>query len=57
MPTIQQLIRMGRKSKARRSKAADLGRCPQRRGVCLRGPWLEGLREALALRRQESAGL
>jgi small subunit ribosomal protein S12 len=36
MPTIQQLIRRGRKSKPKRSKAADLGRAPQKRGVCLR---------------------
>ena len=36
MPTIQQLTRQGRKSKAKRSKAADLGRAPQKRGVCLR---------------------
>ena len=36
MPTVQQLIRNGRKSNPRRSKAADLSRCPQRRGVCLR---------------------
>ena len=36
MPTIQQLTRRGRTSKPKRSKAADLGRAPQRRGVCLR---------------------
>ncbi len=36
MPTIQQLIRKGRKPKASRSKSPDLTRCPQRRGVCLR---------------------
>ena len=36
MPTIQQLTRNGRRSKPRRSKAADLARAPQRRGVCLR---------------------
>jgi small subunit ribosomal protein S12 len=36
MPTIQQLIRSGRKRNPSRSKAADLGQCPQRRGVCLR---------------------
>ena len=36
MPTIQQLIRYGRKSKVKRSKAADLASAPQRRGVCLR---------------------
>lgn len=36
MPTIQQLIRNGRKPKASRSKSPDLTSCPQRRGVCLR---------------------
>jgi small subunit ribosomal protein S12 len=36
MPTTQQLIRRARKPKVTSSKARDLGRCPQRRGVCLR---------------------
>ena len=36
MPTIQQLIRKGRVSKTRKSKAAALDACPQRRGVCTR---------------------
>lgn len=36
MPTIQQLIRKGRKPKVSRSKSPDLVSCPQRRGVCLR---------------------
>jgi ribosomal protein S12 len=36
MPTIQQLVRHGRKRTFTRSKSADLGACPQRRGVCLR---------------------
>ncbi len=36
MPTIQQLVRYGRTPQLSRSKSADLGRCPQRRGVCLR---------------------
>jgi small subunit ribosomal protein S12 len=36
MPTVQQLIRRGRKDKAKKSKAPDLTRCPQRRGVCIR---------------------
>ncbi len=35
MPTINQLIRKGRHAKSRKSKAPALGRCPQRRGVCL----------------------
>lgn len=36
MPTIQQLIRKGRVTKTRKSKAAALDACPQRRGVCTR---------------------
>ncbi len=35
MPTINQLIRKGRKRKIKRSKSPALVRCPQRRGVCL----------------------
>lgn len=36
MPTIQQLIRKGRTSKAKTSKSAALDSSPQRRGVCVR---------------------
>jgi small subunit ribosomal protein S12 len=36
MPTIQQLIRKGRKPKQSRTSSPDLAKCPQRRGVCLR---------------------
>ena len=36
MPTIQQLVRKGRNPKAKGSKAPDLERSPQKRGVCLR---------------------
>jgi len=36
MPTIQQLIRAGRKRKQTRSSSPDLMSAPQRRGVCLR---------------------
>jgi small subunit ribosomal protein S12 len=35
MPTINQLVRKGRKKKVRVSKARALDSCPQRRGVCL----------------------
>ena len=35
MPTINQLVRKGRKSKPKRSKSPVLDSCPQRRGVCL----------------------
>ena len=35
MPTINQLIRKGRKVIKEKSKSPALQRCPQRRGVCL----------------------
>ena len=35
MPTINQLIRFGRKKVKSRSKSPALQRCPQKRGVCL----------------------
>jgi small subunit ribosomal protein S12 len=35
MPTINQLVRQGRKKKVRKSKSRALANCPQRRGVCL----------------------
>ena len=34
MPTINQLVRKGRKARKLRSKAPALDECPQRRGVC-----------------------
>ena len=36
MPTVQQLVRKGRSSKRKVSKAPDLEKAPQKRGVCLR---------------------
>jgi small subunit ribosomal protein S12 len=36
MPTIQQLVRQGRKKITRKSKSGALDQCPQRRGVCIR---------------------
>ena len=36
MPTIQQLIRKGRKKQEEMRKAPALDACPQRRGVCVR---------------------
>ncbi len=35
MPTISQLIRMGRIAKVKKTKSPALKACPQRRGVCL----------------------
>ncbi len=36
MPTIQQLVRFGRKKVKKKSKSPALDGCPQRRGVCIR---------------------
>ena len=35
MPTINQLVRKGRKSLQKKSKSPLLEKCPQKRGVCL----------------------
>lgn len=35
MPTINQLVRQGRRPKVRRRKSPALQQCPQKRGVCL----------------------
>ena len=36
MPTIQQLVRKGRKRQVKKGTAPALKGCPQRRGVCVR---------------------
>jgi small subunit ribosomal protein S12 len=36
MPTINQLVRMGRKAVPKKTKAPALQNCPQKRGVCTR---------------------
>jgi small subunit ribosomal protein S12 len=36
MPTLNQLVRKGRKAKLVKSKTPALQSCPQRRGVCVR---------------------
>ena len=36
MPTINQLVRYGRRTKEYKSKSPALDNCPQRRGVCTR---------------------
>ena len=36
MPTINQLVRIGRKPRAFKSKVPALEECPQKRGVCTR---------------------
>jgi len=35
MPTINQIIKQGRKTAEEKSKAPIMDKCPQRRGVCL----------------------
>lgn len=35
MPTINQLVRKGRKARVKKSKSPVLDKCPQKRGVCL----------------------
>ncbi|HOJ15539.1 MAG TPA: 30S ribosomal protein S12, partial [Deltaproteobacteria bacterium] len=36
MPTLNQLVRKGRKAVGRRQKTRALQACPQKRGVCVR---------------------
>jgi small subunit ribosomal protein S12 len=36
MPTVNQLVRKGRKTVLKKNKAPALGSCPQKRGVCVR---------------------
>jgi len=36
MPTINQLVRRGRKRSTQKTKSPALGQCPQKRGVCIR---------------------
>ncbi len=36
MPTINQLVRQGRKKLIKKTKCPALTKCPQRRGVCVR---------------------
>ncbi|MGQ9615141.1 MAG: 30S ribosomal protein S12 [Spirochaetota bacterium] len=36
MPTVNQLVRKGRKEQVKKTKAPALGGCPQKRGVCTR---------------------
>ena len=36
MPTFNQLVRKGRKQMRAKTKSPALGRCPQKRGVCVR---------------------
>ena len=51
MPTINQLVRKGRKDKLKKSKSPVLDRCPQRRGVCLQVHTLTPKKPNSALRK------
>ena len=51
MPTIEQLVHRARSTKRRKSKSADLMRCPQKRGVCLRVSTLTPKKPNSALRK------
>ena len=51
MPTINQLIRLGRKKINRKTKSPALKNCPQRRGVCTRVMTLTPKKPNSALRK------
>ena len=51
MPTIQQLIRIRRSLKRKRSKSPALTNCPQRRGVCLQVRTMTPKKQNSALRK------
>jgi len=51
MPTINQLIRMGRKKLKSKTKSPALKNCPQRRGVCTRVMTLTPKKPNSALRK------
>ncbi|NLY53240.1 MAG: 30S ribosomal protein S12 [Firmicutes bacterium] len=51
MPTINQLIRKGRKKVQYKSKAPSLRNCPQRRGVCIRVTTLSPKKPNSAIRK------
>jgi small subunit ribosomal protein S12 len=36
LPTVNQLVRFGRKSETKKSKSPALQSCPQKKGVCIR---------------------
>ena len=51
MPTINQLIRKGRKKTTKKTSAPALGGCPQKRGVCTRVRTLNPKKPNSALRK------
>ncbi|HHI78498.1 MAG TPA: 30S ribosomal protein S12 [Planctomycetes bacterium] len=51
MPTINQLVRKGRKKVIKKSKSPVLDRCPQKQGVCLQVKTMTPKKPNSALRR------
>ncbi|HIA28650.1 MAG TPA: 30S ribosomal protein S12 [Planctomycetes bacterium] len=51
MPTINQLVRKGRKNKTKKSKSPAMDVCPQKRGVCLQVKTLTPKKPNSALRK------
>lgn len=51
MPTINQLVRKGRRRAPNKTKAPALGACPQRRGVCIQVRTLTPRKPNSALRK------
>lgn len=51
MPTKNQLLRKGRKTKVVKSKSRSLNKCPQKRGVCLQVKTLTPKKPNSALRK------
>lgn len=51
MPTINQLVRKGRKNKTKKSKSPAMDICPQKRGVCLQVKTLTPKKPNSALRK------
>ena len=50
MPTIQQLVRKGRKSKVSKEKTPGLKGSPQRRGVCTRCIYCDAKKTKLCIK-------
>ena len=51
MPTINQLVRKGRRKMAKKTKSPALDECPQKRGVCMRVSTISPKKPNSALRK------
>ena len=56
MPTVNQLVRKGRKSQTKRNKVPALEACPQKRGVCTRVYYYYSKKPNSALRKVRESG-